>query len=74
MKSITVFPKDDQQGLLIAYLLKEMNIPFVRKNTDDTTLYSEEEFYAKIDKSIQQFEEGKVKDLSKEKQKELLGL
>ena len=41
---------------------------------NDETLLSEDEFYRKIDKSIKQAEAGKTKILSKDKQKELLGL
>jgi len=50
-----------------------MKIRFDIAQSNDTLL-TEEEFFAKIDHSIQQAEEGKVKTLTKEKQKEFLGL
>lgn len=50
-----------------------MKIRF-KTEKQDGALMTEEEFYAKTDRSIKQAEEGKVKVLTKEKQKELLGL
>jgi len=58
---------------LLKSLLEEMKIRFDIAQSNDTLL-TEEEFFAKIDHSIQQAEEGKVKTLTKEKQKEFLGL
>ena len=48
--------------------------PFEIALDNDETLLSEEEFYSKIDKSIEQAQNGRTKVLSKEAQKELLGL
>lgn len=58
---------------MLKSLLEEMKIRFDIAQSNDTLL-TEEEFFAKIDHSIQQAEEGKVKTLTKEKQKEFLGL
>ena len=73
MESITIYPKNEKQKNLLQSLLEEMKVRFKIEQEDDI-LMSEEEFYAKIDRSIKQAEEGKVKTLTKEKQKELLGL
>lgn len=40
----------------------------------DNALLSEADFYNKIDKSIQQAENGDLKELTKEKQKEILSV
>ena len=73
MESITIYPKNEKQKNLLQSLLEEMKVRF-KIEQEDNILMSEEEFYAKIDRSIKQSEEGKVKTLTKEKQKELLGL
>ncbi len=73
MESITIYPKNEKQKSLLKSLLEEMKIRFDIAKSDDT-LMTEKEFYAKIDRSIQQAKEGKVKTLTKEKQKEILGL
>lgn len=73
MESITIYPKNEKQKSLLKSLLEEMKIRFDIAKSDDA-LMTKEEFYAKIDHSIQQADEGKVKTLTKEKQKELLGL
>jgi hypothetical protein len=51
-----------------------MNIYFELNEKEDNTLLSEVEFYQKIEKSIEQAESGQIKIISKEKQKEMLGL
>lgn len=73
MESITIYPKNEKQKSLLKSLLEELKIRFEISKPDDK-LMTEEEFYAKIDRSIQQAKEGNVKTLTKEKQKELLGL
>lgn len=73
METITIYPKNEKQKSLLKSLLEEMKIPFDIAKSDDT-LMNREEFYGKIDRSIQQAKEGNVKALTKEKQKELLGL
>lgn len=73
METITIYPKDEKQKSLLKSLLEEMKIRFDIAKSDDT-LMTEGEFYTKIDRSIQQAKEGKVKTLTKEEQKELLGL
>lgn len=72
MESIIVYLKDEKQKSLLKSLLEELKVRF-EIGEDDTTL-TEEEFYTKIDKSIQQSKEGKINTLSKGKQKEILGL
>ncbi|KQT18109.1 hypothetical protein ASG31_05075 [Chryseobacterium sp. Leaf404] len=72
MESIIVYPKDEKQKSLLKSLLEELKVRF-EIGEDDTTM-TEEEFYTKIDKSIQQSNEGKTNILSKDKQKEILGL
>ena len=74
MESITIYPKNEKQKSLLKSLLEELKVRFVVAEKNDETLLSEDEFYAKIDKSIKQAEAGKTKTLSKDRQKELLGL
>lgn len=73
MENIIVTPKNESQLSAIKNFLKEMKVSFKTEKKDDTLL-TEEEFYDKIDASIKEAKEGKVKTLSKEKQRELLGL
>ncbi len=72
MKTITIYPKDQKQQSLLQSLLKEMKIHFKIERSEETL--SEEAFYAKVDKSIEQAEAGKLKTLPPENQKEMLGL
>ncbi|WP_262147543.1 DUF2683 family protein [Chryseobacterium foetidum] len=72
MESIIVYPKDEKQKSLLKSLLEELKVRFEIGEAD--TILTEEEFYTKIDKSIQQSNEGKTNILSKDKQKEILGL
>ena len=51
-----------------------MKIRFEVGVPKDETLLSEKEFFEKIDHSISQAEHGKTRTLSKDKQKEFLGL
>ena len=74
MEIITIYPKNEKQKSLLKSLLEEMKIRFEVAKNEDGTLLSEKEFYKKIDKSIIQAETGKRKILSKDKQKEFLGL
>jgi len=74
MESITVYPKNEKQKSLLKSLLEEMKVRFEIAVSKDETLLSEKEFFAKIDKSITQAENGDTKSLSKSKQKEFLGL
>lgn len=73
MESITIYPENEKQKSLLKSLLEEMKVRFKIDKSDDALL-SEEEFYAQIDKSIQQAESGKRKVLTKENQKAFLGL
>jgi hypothetical protein len=74
MESITIYPENEKQKTLLKYLLEEMKIRFEMVKTDDNPLLSEEDYYAKIDKSIKEADSGKTKILPKDKQKEFLGL
>ena len=74
MESITIYPKNDKQKSLLKSLLEELKVRFEIGEKNNETLLSENEFYAKIDKSIKQAEAGKTKILPKNKQKEFLGL
>ena len=74
MDSITIYPKNEHQKSLLKSLLEEMKVRFEVKKSDDQTLLSESEFFAKIDKSVKQAESGKTKKLTKDQQKQFLGL
>jgi hypothetical protein len=74
MESITIYPKNEKQKSLLKSLLEEMKVRFEIASDKDDTLMSEQAFFEKIDKSIAQAEKGNTKTLSKDKQKELLGL
>lgn len=74
MDSITIYPKNEEQKSLLKSLLEEMKVRFEVRKSDDETLLSESEFFAKIDKSIKQAETGKTKKLTKDQQKQFLGL
>ncbi len=74
MESITIYPKNEKQKSLLTSLLEELEIHFETDKEDDNSLLTAKEFYAKIDRSIKQAESGKTKIISKENQKELLGL
>ena len=73
MESITIYPKDEKQKSLLKSLLEELKVRFEIGEKDETLL-SEEDFYKKIDKSIEQAESGKTKNLSKDKQREFFNL
>ena len=74
MESITIYPKNEKQKSLLKALLEEMKVRFEVASPKDETLLSEKEFFEKIDHSISQAENGKTRTLSKDKQKEFLGL
>ena len=74
MESITVYPKNAKQKLLLKSLLEEMKVRFEIATSKDETLLSEKDFFAKIDRSITQAENGNTKPLFKDKQTEFLGL
>lgn len=73
MENIVIMPKNKKQFAAIKNFLEEMKIRF-RTEKEDDTLMTEEEFYAKIDLSIKQAEEGKVTRVKKEDLKAFLGL
>ena len=74
MESIIIYSKNAKQKTMLKSLLEEMKIQFEIASTKDETSLNEEEYYAKLDKSISQAEAGKTKCLPKEKQKEFLGI
>lgn len=74
MESITVYPKNAKQKSLLKSLLEEMKIRFEIETSKNETLLSEKDFFAKIDMSITQAENGNAKPLSKDKQTEFLEL
>ena len=73
MDSITIYPKDEKQKSLLKSLLEELKVRFEIGEKDETLL-SEEDFYKKIDKSIEQAESGKTTNISKDKQREFFNL
>lgn len=74
MESITVYPKNAKQKSLLKSLLEEMKVRFEIASSKDETLLSEKEFFAKIDKSVNQAQKGNTKILTKDNQKGFLGL
>lgn len=74
MDSITIYPKNEKQKSLLKSLLEEMKVRFEIRKSDEETSLSENEFIAKLDKSILQADSGKTKKLTKDQQKKLLGL
>lgn len=74
MDSITIFPKNEKQKFLLKSLLEEMKVRFEVGDFSAKTLLNEKEYFDKIDKSIEQAENGYTKSISKQEQKELLGL
>ena len=74
MDSITIYPKNEKQKFLLKSLLEEMKVRFEVETINDITALNKKEFFDKIDKSIEQAENGHAKSISKQEQKELLGL
>jgi len=74
MESIIIYPKNEKQQFLLKSLLEEMKIRFKVEKSDDETLLSKNEFVTKIEKSIKQAESGLTVTLTKNQQKDLLGL
>ncbi len=74
MDSITIYPKNEKQKFLLKSLLEEMKVRFEMGDFNDTSLLNKKEYFDKIDKSIAQAQNGERKSISKDAQKELLGL
>lgn len=74
MDSITIYPKNEKQKFLLKSLLEEMKVRFEMGDFNDTSLLSKKEYFDKIDKSIAEAQNGERKSISKDAQKELLGL
>jgi len=69
-----IFPKNEKQKSLLKSLLEEMKVRFEITKSDEEEPMSKREFYAKIDKSIQQAENGQVTRIKKGELKTFLGL
>ena len=74
MDSITIYPKNEKQKFLLKSLLEEMKVRFEMGDFNDTSLLNKKKYFDKIDKSIAQAQNGELKSISKDAQKELLGL
>ena len=74
MENILIYPKNKKQESLLKSLLEEMKVRFDVVKEKDVNLVSEEEFYKKIERSLEQAEDGKATPLPKDKQKDILGL
>jgi hypothetical protein len=74
MDSITIYPKNQKQKSLLKSLLEEMKVHFEMGRNDEQVVFSEKDYVAKIDKSLNQIALGETKKLDKEQQREFLGL
>ncbi len=74
MDSIIIYPKDEKQKSLLKSLLEEMKVRFEVGKSEQQVLFTENEYIAKIDKSLKQAKSGKTNKLGKDQQKEFLGL
>jgi hypothetical protein len=74
MASIVIYPENEKQISLLKMLLDELKVCFEINKEKDDTLMSKEEFYAKIDDSVEQSKEGKTIRISSKNQKAFLGL
>lgn len=69
MENIIIIPKNEKQSNVIKAFLAEMKIRF--KTVKEDSIMTEEDFYSKIDRSIQQAKDGKTHGLTPELKKEL---
>ena len=67
------FETEQSEVSKIKAVLRALGVKKLKVETDETKM-SKAEFFAKLDKSVQQAKEGKVHILTPELQKELLGL
>ncbi|MFY7743280.1 MAG: hypothetical protein ACOVQR_11570 [Flavobacterium sp.] len=74
MKSIIVYPKNEKQKNLLQSLLEEMKVRYIIDKAENNSKMTKEEFFQKIDSSLDEAEKGKTIKISKEEQKTLLGL
>lgn len=74
MKSIIVYPKNEKQKNLLQSLLEEMKVRYIIDKAENNSKMTKEEFFQKIDSSLDEAEKGKTIKISKEDQKTLLGL
>jgi hypothetical protein len=74
MQTITIYPSSEKQKSYLQNLFQDLNLKFEVKEFVDDSKYTQDEFFAKIDKSIEQAESGKTFKLDPKSQKEFLGL
>lgn len=74
MKSIIVYPKNEKQKNLLQSLLEEMKVRYIIDKAENNSKMTKDEFFQKIDSSLDEAEKGKTIKISKEEQKTLLGL
>ncbi|MBN8567488.1 MAG: hypothetical protein J0M25_12240 [Flavobacteriales bacterium] len=74
MKSIIVYPKNEKQKNLLQSLLEEMKVRYIIDKAENNSKMTKEEFFQKIDSSLDEAGKGKTIKISKEDQKTLLGL
>ena len=74
MKSIIVYPKNEKQKNLLQSLLEEMKVRYIVDKAENNSKMTKDEFFQKIDSSLDEAEKGKTIKISKEEQKTLLGL
>ena len=60
MKNIIVYPKNEKQKNLLQSLLEEMKVKYIIDKSEKNALMTQEEFFVKIDSSIQQAENGEM--------------
>ena len=74
MDTITIYPENEKQKSLLKSLLEEMRVRFEIGKSEDQILLSENDFIAKINKSIKQADSGNTRKLTADQQKDFLGL
>ncbi len=72
MESIIIYPKNEKQKSLLRTLFEEMKIHYKMSSSENDSLLTEDEFLAKIDRSMEQAQKGKTKKLSADRQKDFL--
>lgn len=65
MENIIIYPKNEEQKLLLTSLLEEMKIHYELLKNEKKISFTEDEFITKIDKSLRQAASGKKKNLKK---------
>ena len=65
MKSIIVYPKNEKQKNLLQSLLEEMKVRYIIDKAENNSKMTKEEFFQKIDSSLDEAEKGKTIKISK---------